>query len=180
MTNALPKEALQTELGRARDRFLLVGALVFLGTAAIYALALLPSHVALHIENKNLEQQSINGSGTIPNPGSEKKSERSDVIRAQALLESVVPFVSSTSSPSETISAALALRPRGVRVDHISFESVGKGTIAIDGISQGREDISKYREVLSSSGRFKSVSVPVGALVGTEGGKFTITLSGIF
>jgi len=179
MTNALPKEALQAEQGRFRDRFLLVGALVFLGTAAISALALLPSHVALHVENKNLEQQSINDSGTIPNPNSEKKSERSDVIRAQALLENVEPFVSATSSPSEAISAALVLRPVGVRVDHISFESAEKGTIAIYGISQGREGISQYREALSNSGRFKSVSVPVGALVGMEGGKFTITLSGI-
>lgn len=179
MSNVLPKETLRIEWGRFRNRLVLVGALVLLGTAALSALALLPSHVALQVESQNPEQKGIDGSGAVTDANSREKSERNDIARAQALIESVLPLVSSTSSPSEAIRAALALRPIGVRVDHISFVSGENATIAIYGISQGRENIHQYREALSNSGRFKSATVPVGALVGTDGGKFTITLSGI-
>ena len=40
--------------------------------------------------------------------------------------------------------------------------------------------MSEYRDALSGSGRFVDVAVPVAALVGTQEGKFTITLSGSF
>lgn len=178
MTNVLPTEALQAELGRFKNRLLLVGSLVFFGIAILSALALLPSHVALQVENKDLSQQGIGGSGTVPEANKEA-AERSGIVRAQALIDRIAPIVSGTSTPSEAISAALALRPPGVLVDHISYVSGADETIMIYGISTERESIHKYRETLSNSGHFKNTSVPVGALVGTEGGKFTITLSGI-
>ncbi len=179
MSNLLPKEKLQIELSRFKNRLLLVGALAFLVTAVLSALMLIPSHVALKIEYRNPEQQSADTAGATPAAITEQTSERNDLIRAQALLLYVQTFVSTTTSPTEAINAALALRPQDVRVERISFISGGNGTMTISGVSQARESISGYKDALSKSGRFNSATVPVGALIGTEGGKFTITLSGI-
>ncbi|MDO8521700.1 MAG: hypothetical protein Q7S08_00220 [bacterium] len=178
MSNVLPKETLQVEWSRFRTRLVLVGSLILLATAALSGAALLPAHIALQIEEKNAAQQSVNKSGVLSDAVQQVRSERNDVMRAQVLLDSVSPIVSATSSPTEIISAVLALRPSSVRIDRIIFVSGEKGTITIDGTSQGRESINQYREALSGSSRFEGVSVPVGALVGAEGGKFTITLSG--
>lgn len=178
MSNVLPKETLQTEWSRFRDRCALVGGLVFLGAAAGSALALLPAHIALYVEAAGTAKQSAAVSGVLPDANTQAQKERADVRRAQALLDGVTPVVSSTSSPTEIISAALALRPSGVRVNHITFVLGDKNTMRIDGTSEGRERINQFRELLAKSGRFKNTSVPVGALVGAEGGKFSITLSG--
>lgn len=178
MSNVLPKETLQVEWNRFRDRLLLVGALVFLGTAVLSGLALLPAHVALQVEEKNAAQQSTGGSAAAFAANQQMRSERTDIVRAQALLDTVGGIVSATSSPTDAIGAVLALRPSGVRVDHITFMSGETGTLTIDGISQGRENINQYREALAKNGRFKSVTVPVGSLVGAAGGRFTITLTG--
>ena len=177
MSNVLPKEALQAEWNKFRNRAVLVGALVLLGTAALSALTLLPAHVALEVEKTIAAGDSAAESAAPSGADQQAKSERSDVARARALLDGITPVVSATSSPTEVISAALAVRPSGVRIERITLVSGDKRTITIDGVSRGREDINQYKEALSKSGRFKSVSVPVGALVGAEGGKFTITLS---
>ena len=178
MSNVLPKETLQAEWSRFRGRCVLVGGLVFLGAAVCSGVALLPAHVALYVEAVSTAKQSAAQSGVLPGANTQAQSERADVKRAQTLLDGVTPVVSSTSSPTEIISAALALRPSGVRVDHITFVLGDKNTMRIDGTSDGRESINQFREMLAKSGRFKNTSVPVGALVGAEGGKFTITLSG--
>jgi hypothetical protein len=179
MTNVLPQEILQVGRRRFNSRFLLVGALVFLGTAALSALALLPSHVALQSGYTNQGQQDAVTVVVTRVANDQQTSDRNDVIRAQTLLLNVQSFVSATISPTDAITTALSLRPKNVLIDRISFMTGGEGTITISGSSQARESISKYRDALAGSGRFKSATVPVSALVGTEGGKFTITLSGI-
>ena len=178
MSNVLPKETLQIEWRRFRNRSLLVGALVFLGTAALSGMALLPAHVALQVEKSLAARQSVADSGTAPDAGQQTQSERSDIVRAQALLDTVVPIISATTSPTEVIRAVLELRPGGVRVNRVTFVPGKNGIVTIDGISPGRESTNQYKELISRSGRFKSVSVPVDALVGTQGGNFSITLSG--
>lgn len=179
MANVLPKERLQSVWGEFRDRLVLVGALAFLGLALLAGLALLPAYAALQIEQNLLEQRSASGPASAdPNPQS--RNERNDISRSQSLLIRVAPYVSATSSPSELIGIALEPRPKGVFVNHIGFTSGRGGTIVIDGVAPGREEINQYREGLSKNPRFTGVSVPVGALIGAEGGKFTITLSGAF
>ena len=179
MANILPKETLQAEWGRFKSRLFLVGALVLLCAAAISGLALLPAHVALQVE-KNAAARPDAETTALPQADRQMRRERDEVMRAQALLDSVSPIISATSSPTESINAALSLRPSGVRVDRIAFAAGPNGEITISGISPRRDSINQYKEALAKSERFKNVSVPVGALVGTEDGKFTITLSGTF
>ncbi|MDP2649054.1 MAG: hypothetical protein Q8P19_04130, partial [bacterium] len=161
-----------------RNRSLLVGALVLLGTAVLSAAALLPAHVALQVEKSLAAQQGVTESGAVSLANRQARDERNDVLRAKVLLDKVAPIVSATTSPTEVISAVLALRPSGVRINRVSFVPGKNGMLTIDGVSPGRESTNEYKELLSKTGRFKSVSVPVDALVGTQGGKFTITLSG--
>jgi len=179
MSNVLPKETLQAEWNRFRNRLVLVGALVLLGTAILSGLALLPAHAALLVEKAIATQQNNQERGALSEENQQALSERNGIVRAQVLLDSVGPIVSATSSLSEIINATLAVRPSGIRVDHITFVSGASGMMTIDGISRGRESINQYKEALSKSGRFKNISVPVGALVGADGGRFTMTLSGI-
>lgn len=179
MANLLPKETLEFVWKGYRSRLILVGALVFLATAILAGLALLPAYVALRIELNSQEKQ-IAAAAIQSDTDSQTRAERNDILRAKALLVRIAPVVFATSSPTEVIGAALLLRPKGVVLERISFVSGGNGSITITGDSSGREGINEYREALSKDGRFKSVSVPVGALVGGDGGRFTITLTGAF
>jgi hypothetical protein len=50
----------------------------------------------------------------------------------------------------------------------------------IVGFSLARDAINVYRQALQADPHFKTVSVPVGDLAGTQGGRFSVTLSGDF
>lgn len=151
---------------------------MFLGAAAFSALAFFPTHIALVIGNSVAQPVSEKSDALLANKLA--RSERDEIMRTQALLDSISPIIFATSSPTDTISAALALRPSGVRIDRISFADTDNGSITLSGISPGRDNINLYKEALTKSGLFKSVSVPVGTLVGADDGKFIITLSGTF
>ena len=126
MSNVLPKEALQAEWRTFRSRAVLVGALVLLGTAALSGLALLPAHVVLEVEKTTAAENSVAESAAPSDADQQAKSERSDVARTRALLDGITPVVSATSSPTEVISAALAVRPSGVRIERITLVSGDK------------------------------------------------------
>ncbi|MDO8562044.1 MAG: hypothetical protein Q7S05_04455 [bacterium] len=179
MANVLPKETIQSVWRDYRNRLILVSALVFLAIAALAFLSLLPAYVVLKVE-ENSEANQASATSTQSNPNPQSRTERNDITRAQTLLVRATQIVFATSSPTEVFGAALALRPDGVTVSKITFVSGGKGTVEIIGESMSRDSINNYREALSKDKRFKSVSVPVGALVGGEDGKFTITLTGDF
>lgn len=178
MTNVLPKKSLENVWNNYRSRLILVGALVFLAVALLAHLALLPAYIALRIE-KNAQNQSA----VVPvqlNTNPQDKADKDAITRAKVLLTGIAPIVSASSSPTEAIGIALSLRPKGVTLESVNFVSGQNGSITLIGDSTGREGINQYREALSKNGHFKSVSVPVGALVGSEGGQFTLTLTGNF
>ena len=179
MTNVLPKESLERVWTSYRSRVILVGSIVFLSVAILAHLALLPAYIALKIEKNSQDKQSaVVPEQSDANP--QDKVDRSDILRAKTLLTGIAPVVSASSSPTEAIGIALSLRPKGVTLESINFISSQNSTITLIGYSSGREGINEYRGALSQDAHFKSVSVPVGALVGSEGGKFTITLTGSF
>lgn len=178
MSNLLPKETLEIVWRRFYRRILYAGALVFLFTAVFAGLALLPSYIAPKIEKGLLKESAVLASKAEINPQS--RAEINDILRSQAILARVSPVISATSSAADLLTAALLLRPRGISVNRLSFVSGQNGTIVIEGIAPGREEINLYREELSKNERFSSISVPVGALLGAEGGKFTITVKGAF
>ncbi|MCR4281193.1 MAG: hypothetical protein NUV88_02585 [Candidatus Kaiserbacteria bacterium] len=178
MTNVLPKESLENVWTSYRSRLILVGSVVFLAIAFLAHLALLPAYIALRIEKSAQNQSAVVPAPPDTNP--QDKANKNDITRAKALLTGITPIVSASSSPTEAIGVALSLRPKGVTLESINFVSGQNGSITLIGDSAGREGINQYREALSKGGYFKSVSVPVGALVGSEGGKFTLTLTGNF
>lgn len=175
MSNLLPKERSRALSGNFRDKLILVGALGFLCAAILAILALSPSYIALQI-GQNLLGQSTSASM----PSAQDRSDRKEISRSQGVMTSVAPIVSATSSEMDLLNSALEKRPRGVAINHIIL-TVGKNvSIVIDGSASDREEINQYKEALENDPRFTGASVPVGALLGAEGGKFTITASGAF
>lgn len=169
MANVLPIAAQKRVWRMYRARFIIVGSFVLLGLSAIGGVALLPSYLALEI------------AAPAPVATSAPRNDTVDpvaIARTQALLLQIGPVVSATSSPSTTITAALAARPAGLVVDSIGYTSEVPAKIVLGGTAN-RDQINAYRNALLATGRFSGVSVPVGALVGAEGGRFSITLTTI-
>ena len=156
-----------------RARFLLAGSLIGLCAAILSALALLPSYLALH----------SGGESTVPAETIERSADQADrsaIIRTQQLVSKLAPLVSASTTPTQTISRALAARPSDIGVDHIVYTAGAPGTLIIGGTARAREAVSAYRQALMGDSLWKSVMVPVGDLAGAPGARFSVTLSGDF
>ncbi len=152
-----------------RARFVIVLSLMMIALAMFTFIALIPSFAALEVNTLSADEVNAQGSSA----GESLKS----MLRSQALLTAVAPIVRATSSPTSAIEKAIALRPKGVIVDHIRYIGASK-SIQLGGKAT-REQLSAYRAALETEGTFTTVSVPVAALVGSSG-LFSITLSGKF
>ena len=152
-----------------RARFITILSLMLIALALFMLIALIPSFAALEVNTLSEEEVSAQGSTA----GESMKS----MMRSQALLNAVAPVVSATSSPASGIAKAIAVRPKGVTVDHIRYVGPSK-SIQLGGRAT-REQLTAYRTALETEGTFTTVSVPVAALVGSSG-QFSITLSGNF
>lgn len=180
MSNLLLPNAQKEAWRFYRARLVIVGSLVFLTGAFVAFLSLLPAYVLIRAEQTSLEEISKRTASGIV--GDTFESERTEIARAQVL---VTRFSSvATSSPAlEMLQEALLVRPRGASVQDIRYtarEGTKEGSIVISGTAVDRTSINAYREALVGNSNFKSVSVPVGALTGVEGGQFSITLTGAF
>jgi hypothetical protein len=171
MSNVLPQEVQRAVWSTYRARFIIAGSLVVIIAAALAALALLPSFLAL----RSVPVPSVNAAPTAPNA-----SDRDQINRTQSLLAELTPLVSATTSPVDIVSRALALRPSGVTVDHITYTSGHPSVIMLVGSAAAPSEIDAFRAALAAEPRFTSVSVPVNDLVGAGGGRFSITISGNF
>ncbi len=167
MTNVLP-EPYQKNIWRMyRGRFVIAGAALALAAAALALLALLPSYLALHADENALSSAPTSGMGV---------RDQTDILHAQSLLAALAPLTLATTTPSQVVAEALALRPKGVSVDHITYTS---GSVILDGAAASRESVNAYKKVLGADARFTSVSVPLSDLTGA-GGHFSLTLLGDF
>ncbi len=155
-------------------RFMIVTALVLLACAGISFLVLLPSYFV--ISNDAVSPLSA----PAANLTAESASSTATLARAKSLLGTLAPLIAATTSPTEAIASALALRPAGVSVDEITYIAGATSSLMIVGSAASNGDISAYRLALGTDPLFTSVMVPVGALIGTDGGRFSITLSGQF
>lgn len=178
MANILPEAAVRNVWGEFRARAFLTGALALLGTAVFWGIMLLPAYLVLQIEQSSAAPQD-SPAVAVSSTSAERAAERADLLRSQSSLARIAPVVMATSSPSQSVSAALALRPSGVSIDAVKMSSE-RGEITLEGTVVGRDAINQYREALIGSGKFGGVSVPVDALVGASGGHFSVTLTGIF
>jgi len=171
MSNVLPTEHKKKETGRLWTRFLLVGAVMLAGGAVVATLAILPAFISVRIARAGIETSEAARLAS---------GDQSAAARAQVLLGILGSIAAATSSPSGVLAGALSLKPANISVNTIIYTGGGQGKIVLSGVAGRREAVSEYRDALSGSGRFVDVAVPVAALVGTQEGKFTITLSGSF
>ena len=172
MANLLTAEARKTLLRDARARFVLAASAMLLIVAGIAALSLVPSYAAIRSREGSVSASSMVSPTNASTSASMKQT--------QALVKKLFPLIAATSSPLGAIKAALSDRPTGIEVDHISLAGGTGSTIIITGVASGRDAINAYRSVLGADPHFTKVSVPVGALIGAEGGQFSVTLSGTF
>ena len=155
------------------SRFALVFAIALFALSAFLLLALLPSYLALSFA----AAPSLSNGTEHGTPGDPQA-----VARTQALVAQLLPVLSSTSSPSIVIKTAILDMPTGVAFQHVSYvgkQGVTGGTVMIVGEAT-REKVAAYRDALSKDPLFRGVSVPVSALVGSDAGHFSITLTGNF
>ncbi len=155
-----------------RSRLILVTSLVLLGLAAATALTLFPSYVALQI---------VTSSEANANAAPEEDRTSAFALeRSQFLIRELRPILGATSSPMSAVESALAVKPAGVRITRVIYMGgEGEGRVTLVGAAS-RDQVSAYKDALTNSGLYTSVSVPVGALVGSEGGGFSIVFSGAF
>lgn len=173
MSNLLPENS-RTELRQEyRARYVFAGSLLAIGAAVFMSLSMLPSYVAF---SSSLPK------GQNTTASDETKKDFADITRAQSLVQQLAPTMVSTSTISRAIQSALAVRSRGAHVDNISYmrDPLASGVVTIGGLADGRVSINEYRTALQKVPSFTSVRLPVGDLIGSQGGRFTVTLTGNF
>ena len=178
MSNILPEETIKIVWKRFYVRLILVGGTAAIFVAVLAGLALLPSYIALRTENSSMEQLQTPASLLKLNP--QIQWEIDDIKHSQNLVALVSPYISASSSPSETLGIVLRDKPQGLIIGKIGIVTGEKGTMTLVGQASTREIINQYREALSKEAVFTNVSVPVGVLIGSEDGRFTMTLTGDF
>ena len=169
MANVLPPLEKKRVIQSVRSRFVLAAALTLLAGAVIVALCLAPTAVFLRLAIAGLPEQ-VQVSETV-------RDDQAKQARIAAMVSTLSPIVGATTTPSASVGAALALKPVGLSVTSITYT---KGRIVFSGSSRDRQAVNDYRESLEADTRYTSVAVPVAALVGTQEGRFTITLTGNF
>ena len=168
MANVLPPPA-QKKLWRMyRARFIVVFSALLSTLALLAMLLILPSYLALRIAAP--PQQNAPTTGQRGATG-----DAMAIARAQAIVLAITPVLAATSSPSSAIASALSDRPAGVVIEHITY-SADTGQLTLTGTAL-RSAVNGYHDALTGNPRFSSVSVPVSALVGSDGGRFSVTLT---
>ena len=100
------------------------------------------------------------------------------IAHTQVLIGALSPLLS--QAVSGLIQEALAVRPSGIIVTHITATPGAPGTIILSGTAAQLEAINTYQTSLRANTHFSSVSVPVSDLAGTADGRFSVTLSSVF
>jgi len=169
MANVLPFEEKKRLSRRMFARFIFVLSLTLILGAVIASLALLPAILQVRIAQEALTSPENEVARTA-------RDDQAKGARAQILMDALSPIVLATSTPAtEALDAALALKPASVSISNISY---GPGSIQLSGVSNNRQAVNAFRDALEKDSHFKTVAVPVAALVGTQDGRFTMTLTG--
>ena len=173
MTNLLPEKAQRVVWSGVRARFVMTGALLMIAAAGLAVLALAPTYAVFAFASAASAAPSVSRPALDP-------SDVTNIAHTQGLVSQLLPLVSATTSPTDAITLALSKLSRGVKVDHITYTPGHPTSLMLVGTADTREAINAYRDALLTDKHFGSVTVPVGALVGADGGRFTVTLTGAF
>ena len=128
MANVLPPDRQRAVWREYRSRAFIVLAVALLASAALALLSLLPSYLVLSGNDRPVASESSVLQG---------QADVQWILRTQSLLATVLPILSSTTSPTSAIREVLALRPAGVRVERVSYRG-GDRSIVFGGTSDGR------------------------------------------
>ena len=152
------------------------GSMVAIVVAAIAFGIFLPSYVLLATQLR--ENQQVATSTSIS--AAQQAQDNAQLKHVNGLLQLFGPALAASSSPADVIATVLAMRPAGVRVDQVIYTAGNPTSLIVNGSADTNIEISDYRSLLATYPTFTSVSVPVGALVGTDGGRFSLTIFGKF
>lgn len=170
MANVLPKESKQKILLAQRARFIFAFSSVALAVAFICYFALMPSYLALVFGGAKIETNDKAATSTPP---------QAVILReTKAMIASLIPVVSATTTPTQILQTIFSSKPPGVTIARINYSSAKQGTIVLSGSAVRATEIEMFRTALDDSQHFESVSIPVNALVGSNNGAFTITITG--
>ncbi len=175
MTNLLPLQQQKNIRRSLRARLIIVGATAATVVAIVALLALMPSYLAVRYSISASQNSAATSSLA-------SAADRAQILELQSLTTELRPFVASTT-PTQAILFALAEKPTGISLDDITYAaglSDASGQIVVSGAAHTPDLIRVYQEALTKDPHFKSASVPVGALVGTNDGRFSATLTGAF
>lgn len=165
MSNLLPPASQKRMKNEVRARLLLSASAALLCCGVLFSLALLPA------ESATIFFPSVPAQNSEQPQGSADDS--SAISHTNALLAAVQTV--STSTSLLAISEALADRGSGITIDDIAY-TVGSESLTLGGHAETPDEVNTFRETLQKDADFSDVSVPVSALLGSEGGGFTITM----
>jgi hypothetical protein len=171
MANVIPREGLSKMQKRNSAHFLLIGSLMLSAGAIVAILAILPAYVSVRIAHAAVDSSQRAAEENL-------STDQAAALRTQGLLKHLAAVASATTSPTEALTTALSQKPAGVSITVVSYTASSKSML-LTGTSQRREAVTAFRDALEGSRRFTTVAVPVAALVGTQEGRFTVTLNGI-
>ena len=154
-----------------RGRFIFVASVLLIAAAAISALALLPGYIVLYM--------TIPEKPAVSTAEQQNQLDLADMSTAQMLVQYYAPLIRATST-TQVLLSVLDARTNSIRIDHVEYVAGTPAIFILSGVADNRAGINSYREVLIKSNNFKSVTVPVGDLIGSQGGRFKITVSGEF
>ncbi len=161
----------------ARDRLILCSSLMMSLVAFVALLAITPSLLTVAIPL--MTSQGAVSSAEAESAALQEEG-RSQASRTRSMVAVLAPFAEERASVNARITQLYALRPSGVSIETITYQSGVQGQISITGVSDAREPVNDFRTILMAEGGYESVSVPIAALVGALEGRFTMTLSGTF
>jgi type IV pilus assembly PilN-like protein len=166
MSNLLPAASQKDIRAEMRARFLFAFSLVVFCGAVLCALALIPAEVSLLFYAPPPTQ--------VAQHNIDIAADNAAVAHTNALLTAMQPFA--TSSSLDDISEALSKLGTGVSVNDISYNVI-EHSLSLAGKAQTPDEVNALRQALQADPTFTNVSVPVSALLGSQGGGFTITMN---
>lgn len=184
MTNVLPSNTQTAIMRKTSARFLLTGGIILTCSGIIACLSLVPAFLAAQVP-ENSASGGANGELVA-----QEQEDRKTVTRLRTFLIELSPFLAEKISVHDAMQTALALAPEDISITGVGYkievqeqeegkDPIKTGQITITGVAS-RDDVNAFREALIQEPTFKSVAIPVAALVGAREGNFTMTLSGDF
>lgn len=170
MSNLLPSDLRMNAWRTTRSRMLIATASLLLVTAAIAAIALLPSLLVFAVTRSD--------SG-VSTRSQESAQDTQSLADAQILVAQLSPILA-TSTPARITADVIAVRPKGVSIEHVVYSGGTPARLVVSGTATNRDAVNEYRATLSTDTRFTSVTVPINALVGSSDNSFSLTLTGAF